>query len=80
MHNNGGALATVAAAHVAASSRNFLGLECHFLGSKFLEDFIDRGTPLFNNGHVCLTDSPGLGLELNIAVCKKHMVAGELLV
>lgn len=80
LHNNGGALATIAAAHVAASSRNFLGLECHFLGSKFLEDFIDRGAPLFDNGHVCLTDSPGLGLELNIAVCKKHMVAGELLV
>ena len=80
LHNNGGALATVAAAHVAASSRNFLGLECHFLGSKFLEEFIDRGTPLFEDGHVCLSDRPGLGLELNIDVCKKHIVAGELLV
>ena len=80
LHNNGGALATIAAAHVAAASRNFLGLECHFLGSKFLEDFIDRGIPLFDNGHVRLTNKPGLGLELNVDVCKKHMVAGELLV
>ena len=29
MHGNGGCLATIAAAHVAAASRNFIGLEYH---------------------------------------------------
>lgn len=79
MHQNGGALASIAASHVAAACRNFIGQECHFLGVPFLAEFIDRGVPLFEDGHIVLTDRPGLGVELNLDVCEKHIVAGELL-
>lgn len=77
MHGNGGALATIAAAHAAAASRNFLGLEYHFIESQWIGEYVRRDAPLFREGHVLLTDAPGLGVELNEEVCRKHLAAGE---
>lgn len=80
MHGNGGCLATIAAAHVAAASRNFLGLEYHFIESKWIGDFVRReGVPLFADGHLALTDAPGLGVELDEEVCQRHLAPGESL-
>src|SRR5206468_11371173 len=42
MHGNGGALATIAAAHVAAGVRNFLGLEHHFYEATWIGEFVTR--------------------------------------
>jgi len=50
MHGNGGALATVAAAHVAAASRNFLGLEYHFIETPWIGEYVTRDVPLFRAG------------------------------
>jgi len=77
MHGNGGSLATIAAAHVAAASRNFLGLEYHYVETPWIGQFVQRDIPLFENGYVGLTDAPGLGVELNTKVCRKHLVPGE---
>lgn len=77
MHGNGGALATIAAAHVAASCRNFLGLEYHFIESPWIGSYVDRDAPLFENGEIILTDAPGLGLELNAEVCRQYLASGE---
>ncbi|MEP6536498.1 MAG: mandelate racemase/muconate lactonizing enzyme family protein [Bryobacteraceae bacterium] len=78
MHGNGGALATIAAAHVAAGVRNFLGLEYHFYEAAWIGEFVSReGTPLFDNGKITLTDAPGLGVELNRQVCLQHLDAGQ---
>jgi L-alanine-DL-glutamate epimerase-like enolase superfamily enzyme len=79
IHGNGGGLATVAAAHVAAASRNFLGLEYHFIETPWIGDFIKRDVPLFVDGHVPLTDAPGLGVELDEDVCRRHLADGERL-
>jgi galactonate dehydratase len=79
MHGNGGALATIAAAHAAAASRNFLGLEYHFIETPWLGQYVTRDVPLFQDGHVPLTDAPGLGIELNREVCKKQLARGERL-
>jgi L-alanine-DL-glutamate epimerase-like enolase superfamily enzyme len=79
IHGNGGGLATVAAAHVAAASRNFLGLEYHFIETPWIGDFVKREVPLFVDGHVPLTDAPGLGVELDEDVCRKHLADGEKL-
>jgi galactonate dehydratase len=80
MHANGGSLATVAAAHVAAATRNFLGLEYHFREAKWIGEFIHRdGVPLFEDGYVPLTNAPGLGVELNDNVCRQYLASGESL-
>ncbi|MBI3942539.1 MAG: mandelate racemase/muconate lactonizing enzyme family protein [Chloroflexi bacterium] len=80
MHGNGGSLATMGAAHVAAASRTFLGLEYHFIESQWISEYVTRaGAPLFKNGMIELTDAPGLGVELNAAVCRQYLAPGESL-
>ena len=79
MHNNGCALGTIAAAHVAAASRNFIGLEYHFHDAPWIGAVVERGRPLFEDGHVQLTDAPGLGVVLNEDVCRQHLAPGETL-
>jgi len=78
-HGNGGALATIAAAHVGAASRNFLGLEYHFIETPWIGGFVRRDVPLFRNGQVVLSDAPGLGVELDREVCRKHLAPGQSL-
>lgn len=78
IHGNGGAIAAIAAAHVAAASRNFLGLEYHFIDTPWIAEFAVRDTPLFRNGYLELTDAPGFGIELNRDLCKKYRVAGDM--
>lgn len=79
LHNNGSALATVAAAHVAAASPNFLGLEYHFYDADWIGNVVRRDVDLFDNGAVPLTDAPGLGIELNEDVCRAHLAPGASL-
>jgi len=77
MHGNGGALATIAAAHAAAASRNFLGLEYHHIETPWIGEYVKRDVPLFDAGCVPLTDAPGLGVELNEPVCRKYLAEGS---
>jgi galactonate dehydratase len=84
MHGNGGAIAAVAAAHVAAASRNFLGLEYHFIETAWIGGFVRRigataGSPLFSEGSLVLSDAPGLGIELDEVVCRANLGRGERL-
>ena len=78
-HGNGGALATIAAAHVGVASRNFLGLEYHFIETPWIGGFVRRDVPLFRDGQVVMTDAPGLGVELDREVCRQHLAPGESL-
>ena len=78
MHGNGGSLATIAAAHVAAAARNFLGLEYHHIETDWINNMVCReGVSLFEDGFVRLTDAPGLGVELNPDVCRQFAVDEE---
>jgi galactonate dehydratase len=78
LHNNGGGVTTIAAAHVAAASPNFIGLELHFWGAMWMGDIVRReGVPLIRDGQVPLTDAPGLGIELDGSLVRGHLVPGE---
>ena len=78
LHNNGGCLAAIAAGHVAAASRNFMGMEYHFIESAWVGDYVRReGVPFLRDGHLPLTDAPGLGVELNEEVCRQNLAPGE---
>ena len=79
IHGNGGALATIAAAHAGAACRNFVGLEYHFIETPWIGEYVRRDGPLFSDGHVVLTDAPGLGVELDREVCRKYLAPGEAL-
>jgi L-alanine-DL-glutamate epimerase-like enolase superfamily enzyme len=80
LHNNGCGLGTIAAAHVAAASPNFIGLEYHFHDAPWIADVVERaGRPLFEEGHVVLDGAPGLGCELNEDVCARYLAEGEAL-
>ena len=76
---NSSALGVVASAHVAAASRGFIGLEYHFFDAPWIGQVLDRGRPLFEDGHVVLDDTPGLGGVLDERVCGEHLAAGERL-
>ena len=80
LHNNGSGLTSIASAHVAAASPNFIGLEYHFYDAKWIGQVVRReGHELFEAGHVLLSDAPGLGIELDEAICRKYLAPGESL-
>ncbi len=78
LHNNGGILALLASAHVAAASRNFLSAEFHHIETDWLMGYVRRtdGLSLFENGQVPLSDAPGLGVELDKELCESYLVKG----
>jgi L-alanine-DL-glutamate epimerase-like enolase superfamily enzyme len=79
LHNNSSAVGVVASAHVAAATRNFIGLEYHFFDAPWIAEILDRGRPLFEAGHIELDDTPGLGGVLNEDVCRAHLSPGEVM-
>ena len=79
MHGNGGPVATIAASHVAAASPNFIGLEYHFQGAPWVEKIVHNEGSLFNDGYIQMTDRPGLGFDLDMDLCSKHLAYGETL-
>ncbi|MFH1572351.1 MAG: mandelate racemase/muconate lactonizing enzyme family protein [Acidobacteriota bacterium] len=76
-HNNSSALSTVADAHVCASVPNFLALEYHRFGDPTWNDTLVSETPVIQDGHVVLTERPGLGVELNEAFLTAQLDGGE---
>ena len=73
-HNVCGPLGTMASAHVCASIPNFLVMEWHWIDYPGWEDLTIQDQPVIQNGHVVLTDKPGIGLEVNDEVAR-HLCA-----
>jgi galactonate dehydratase len=78
-HNNSSALSTVADAHVCASVPNFLVLEFHRYDDPTWNEVILSDQPAVQQGHVVLTEKPGLGVELNEEYLQSHLEKGESL-
>lgn len=79
LHNNSGAVGVVASAHVAAATRNLIGVEYHFHDAPWIAKILDRGRPLFDAGAIVLDDAPGLGGVLNEDICAEYLDEGERL-
>ncbi|MCC6286459.1 MAG: mandelate racemase/muconate lactonizing enzyme family protein [Chitinophagaceae bacterium] len=72
-HNPNGPLSTLASAHVCASVPNFFRQEFMFNDVAWRDTVIDY--PIKNmvkNGHLCLSDRPGLGVDLVEEEMLKH--------
>ena len=64
-HKVCGPLGTMASAHVCATIPNFLVMEWHWIDYEGWDDFATRDQPVIQQGHVVLTDRPGIGLDVN---------------
>ncbi|MFT5086423.1 MAG: galactonate dehydratase [Candidatus Latescibacterota bacterium] len=64
-HNNSSALSTVGDAHVCASVPNFLALEFHRFNDPTWDNVLNSDESVIQDGHVVMTEKPGLGVELN---------------
>ena len=76
-HNMCTPVGTVANAHVCAAIRSFVALESDSVELEHWDDLILRDAPFYQDGHYVLTDKPGLGIELNEEVCRRHLAEGS---
>jgi len=79
-HNVMGPVATIASANCAATMADFLGHETFDFknGPRAGEtDVIIYDRELIQDGHIRLSDKPGLGVEINKDVAVKHLMEGE---
>jgi len=79
-HNICSPVATVAAAHAAASVPNFVALEYHAFDVPWWEDLVSRtgeSGDIIEDGEISVPEGPGLGIEIDWGVAREHMVAGQ---
>jgi galactonate dehydratase len=72
-HNVSSPLGTMAACHVCASIPNFLVLEWHAIDHPHWDALIQGQGPLIRDGYIQLSDRPGLGVELDDDVARRHL-------
>lgn len=74
-HNVSSPIGTMAAAHLCAAMPNFLTIEFHAREVEWWEDMvISDAKPLMSNGYIIPPEKPGIGLDINEEVIKKHLV------
>jgi L-alanine-DL-glutamate epimerase-like enolase superfamily enzyme len=79
MHFAGSPISMMANVHCAAATQNFVALEHHGVDVDFWEDLVTGiEKPIVNQGFIRVPDKPGLGVELNEAVAKQHLMKDEL--
>ena len=78
-HNVCGPLGTMASAHVCASIPNFLVLEWHWIDYPGWDQFAVGDRPVIQDGHVVLTERPGIGLEVDDDALRPYLRPGTQL-
>jgi len=76
-HNMCSPVGTIASGHACSAIRSFVALESDSVELKHWPDIIERDGPIYKNGYLELPNKPGLGIELNEQVCRKHLSAGS---
>lgn len=72
-HNVSGPVGTIAAAHLCSAVSNFTVLEYHALDIDYFENLVSYAAgPIVQDGHVVLTEAPGLGIELSFDALQEH--------
>src|SRR5579859_4826203 len=75
-HNVCGPLGTMASAHVCASVPNFQILEWHWVDRPHWHELVTPEQPVIQDGHVVLTDKPGIGLEIDEDAVRRYLRPG----
>jgi L-alanine-DL-glutamate epimerase-like enolase superfamily enzyme len=76
-HNISSPIGTLASAHMCAAIPNFIALEWHAADVPFFDSMLAGGHPIISDGHIDLGDAPGLGVELDLDVCRRYARRGE---
>ncbi len=73
MHFAGSPISFMANVHCAAATQNFVALEHHSVDVDYWASLVKTKKPMVEKGFANVPDSPGLGVELNEEVVKKHL-------
>lgn len=77
-HNISSPVGTLASVHVCASIPNFLALEWHAASVPFFDELVTGiAKPIIRDGYIEVTDSPGIGIELDLDACRRYARRGE---
>lgn len=76
-HNTGSQLNTWATVHWAGSIRDYIHCETITGKGDWMDQVLALDRPYIKNGHIQLSDKPGLGVDLNPDVVKAHLGKGE---
>lgn len=75
-HGVASPLGGMAYTHVCSTVPNFQILEWgHLLGNKQLNALM-RNLPVYEDGHVKVSEAPGIGIELNDDAVREHLKPG----
>jgi len=75
MHFAGSPVSCMANVHCAAATENFLVLENHSVDVPWWSDLVEGvEKPIVNKGFITVPDKPGLGITLNEAAVKQHLL------
>jgi L-alanine-DL-glutamate epimerase-like enolase superfamily enzyme len=75
MHFAGTPVSCMANVHCAAATENFLVLENHSVDVPWWGDLVEGiEKPIVNKGYITVPDKPGLGITLNEAAVKQHLM------
>jgi L-alanine-DL-glutamate epimerase-like enolase superfamily enzyme len=75
MHFAGTPVSCMANVHCAAATENFLVMENHSVDVPWWGDLVEGvEKPIVNKGFITVPDKPGLGVTLNEAVVKQHLL------
>ena len=73
MHFAGTPISFMANVHCAAATHNFMALEHHSVDVDYWLNLVKTKKSMVEKGFAVVPDSPGLGVELNEDVVKKHL-------
>lgn len=76
-HNMCTPVGTIASGHACAAIRSFLALESDSVEIPYWADIIQHDGPIYRDGYLELPNRPGLGIELNEEVCRRHLWEGS---
>jgi L-alanine-DL-glutamate epimerase-like enolase superfamily enzyme len=73
MHFAGTPVSFMANVHCAAATQNFMALEHHSVDVDYWTSLVKTKGPMIEKGFANVPEAPGLGIELNDDVVKKHL-------
>lgn len=73
MHFAGTPISFMANVHCAAATQNFMALEHHSVDVDYWTSLVKTKVPMIEKGFANVPEAPGLGIELNDDVVKKHL-------
>ncbi|MFB6248359.1 MAG: mandelate racemase/muconate lactonizing enzyme family protein [Salinibacter sp.] len=77
LHHASSPVSFMGTIHAAAATQNFVALEHHSVDNAWWEDLVTGvEKPIVENGYVTVPEKPGIGVELNEEVVKKHLAEG----